>query len=89
MREQTISVAEAKKHFSEILSKVAYGKEQVLITKRGKPMARLIPANQAERHLGESKGWLDDEDPFFEIMDQIVRDRIKHIPRVLKQGLPE
>jgi len=50
MNEQTISVADAKKHFSELLGKVAHGKEQILITKRGKPMARLVPAEQADSH---------------------------------------
>ena len=56
MNEQTISVAEAKKHFSELIGKVAYGKTQILITKRGRPMARLVPAEQSERHLAEVKG---------------------------------
>ena len=84
MSEQTISVAEAKKHLSELLGKVAFGKERILITKRGKPMARLVPAEQEDNHLSKARGWLDDNDPFFEGIDQIIRDRKKHIPRVLK-----
>jgi len=31
MREETIGVAEAKKHFSELLGRVAYGKKQILL----------------------------------------------------------
>ncbi len=84
MEEQTVSVAEAKKHFSELLGKVAYGKEQILITKRGLPMVRLVPVEQSERHLGEVKGWLDENDPFFDTINGIVRNRKSHIPRVLK-----
>jgi len=61
MNEQTIIVAEAKKHFSELLGKVAFGKKQILITKRDKPMARLVPAEQHEWHLAEAKGWLDEK----------------------------
>ena len=51
MTEKTINVAEAKKHFSELLGQVAYGKKHVLITKRGKPMARLVPADEIDNHL--------------------------------------
>ena len=40
MNEESINVAKAKKHLSELLGRVAYEKQQILITKRGKPMAR-------------------------------------------------
>ena len=39
---------EAKTHLSSLLARVARG-EEVLITKRGKPMARLVPAVQGDR----------------------------------------
>ena len=87
MNEQTISVAEAKKHFSELLGKVAYGKEQILITKRGQPMARLVPADHTERHLGDVKGWLDEKDPFFDAIDRIIKERKSHSSRILKGKL--
>ncbi|MHC1727229.1 MAG: type II toxin-antitoxin system Phd/YefM family antitoxin [Syntrophobacteraceae bacterium] len=83
MIRKTINIAEAKKHLSELLGRVAYGGEQIVITKRGKPMARLAPVTPESRHLAEAKGWLDDEDDFFEAIGQIVGDRRKHIPRVL------
>ena len=35
MIEETVNVAEAKKHFSELLGRVAYGNQQIVITKRG------------------------------------------------------
>lgn len=85
MNEKIVNVAEAKKHFSELLGQVAYGKKQILITKRGKPMARLVPAEQNERHLGSARGWLNKDDSFFETMDRIVKNRSAHIPRVLQQ----
>lgn len=89
MNEETINVAEAKKHFSELLGRVAYGKKHILITKRGKPMARLVPAEEADRHLSEAQGWLDDEDLFFDAIDRIVKDRLMHVPRLLQEKLPE
>ncbi len=39
------SVAEAKAHLSALLEQVARG-EEVTLTKRGKPVARIVPAEQ-------------------------------------------
>jgi prevent-host-death family protein len=89
MTRKTISVAEAKKHLSELLGRVAYGGEQIVITKRGKPLARLVPATEESKHLAEAKGWLNDEDDFFEVIDHIVEDRDKHVPRVLNRQVVE
>ena len=85
MPDETINVAEAKKHFSEILGRVAFGKKHILITKRGKPMARLVPADETHMHLSDAKGWLADDDPFFDTIDMIIQDRSKHVPRALKE----
>ncbi len=84
MTRKTISVAEAKKHLSELLGRVAFGGEQIVITKRGKPMAKLVPAIEESEHLADARGWLNDEDDFFKTIDHIIEDRDKHIPRVIK-----
>lgn len=44
----TIGAFEAKTHLSSLLDRVAGG-EDVLITKHGKPVARLIKAEQVDR----------------------------------------
>jgi prevent-host-death family protein len=41
----TVGVLEAKKHFSDILDRVARG-EKVTIARRGVPVALLVPARQ-------------------------------------------
>jgi len=84
MIEVTVNIAKAKKQFSELLGQVAFGKKHILITKRGKPMARLVPADEIDAHLSQAKGWLEDDDPFFDAIDGIVKDRGKHISRILK-----
>ncbi len=84
LSERTVNVAEAKKHFSALLGQVAYGKEQILIMKRGKPMARMVPVEEKELHLGNANGWLENDDAFFDLMDRIVADRSKHVPRIVK-----
>jgi len=84
MTNREVGVAEAKKHLSELLGRVAYGGERIVISKRGKPMAVLIPPTEPteEGHLSKVEGWLDPDDQFFETMDQIVSERAAHIPRV-------
>ncbi len=43
-----VGAFEAKTHLSALLDKVSRG-EEVLITKRGKAVARLVPAEQADQ----------------------------------------
>ena len=47
-------------------------------------MARLVPADEIDLHLSKAKGWLE-EDPFFVDIGRIVKDRAKHVPRILKE----
>jgi prevent-host-death family protein len=89
MSRKTMSVAEAKKHLSELLGRVAFGKEEFVITKRGKPMAKLIPADEGGKHLSEARGWLDEGDVFFQTMDCIVEDRSKRVPRAIAERTEE
>jgi prevent-host-death family protein len=58
MVNKQFSVAEAKKHFSEILSRVAYGREHITILKRGKPFATIVPPHETpeENHLSKVQG---------------------------------
>lgn len=87
-REETINVAEAKKHLSNLLGRVAFGGETILIMRRGRPMAKLIPPDEqpAEQGLGSVRGWLSDDDPFLAEVDEIVTTRARHRPRTLGRG---
>jgi prevent-host-death family protein len=78
-----VSVAEAKQHLADLLGRVAYGKEWVMITRRGRPMAVLVPPDQlrGKRHVADARGWLDGRDPFFKSVEQIVERRLTHRPR--------
>lgn len=44
---------DAKTHFSEIIQKVCQG-EEYLITKNGKPVARILPPETSENRIKES-----------------------------------
>ncbi|MDH4099727.1 MAG: type II toxin-antitoxin system prevent-host-death family antitoxin [Nitrospirota bacterium] len=74
MHREAVSIAEAKSHFSELINKVAYGHEEIIITKRGKPIA-VISAPSEKKGLASAKGWLDEKDPFFKTVDEIVEKR--------------
>lgn len=82
--EERLNVAAAKRCFSDLLGRVAYGGETILITRRGRPMARLVPVGPREPgHLADAQGWLDDGDSFFDEIEAIVARRIEHPSRVL------
>jgi prevent-host-death family protein len=88
MINKEMSVAEAKKHFSDLLGRVAYGGERVTILKMGKTNAVMVPPTQVpgEEHVSKIEGWLEPDDPFFKAIDQIVCDRADHLPRVSKSS---
>lgn len=62
---QTVNIHEAKTHLSRLVEEVASG-EEIIIAKAGKPMARLVPLDNApkKRRLGLLKGQLDVPEDF-------------------------
>jgi prevent-host-death family protein len=44
-----VSAAQAKAHLSDLMAKVAYGGEQYIIERRGKPLAALVSVDDLER----------------------------------------
>jgi prevent-host-death family protein len=72
---ETLSVAETRRRFAEVLGKVTYGSEEFIITRKGKPVARIVPyvapPVDRPRTLVEVKGWLDPKDSFFQALASI------------------
>lgn len=81
---KTVTTAELKRRLSEFLGEVSYRKESIIVTRRGRPIAQLCPYSGESPHPGRVRGWLDDSDPFFSIMEGIVKDRQNHTPRSLE-----
>lgn len=88
-----ISVAEAKRRFSDIVNQVVYHRKRFVIARRGKPMVGLVPASEmtetAEKTSSETprKGflaltglWQDYED-LDQIVQEIYRQRENEKPR--------
>ena len=79
-----MSVADAKKHLSELMSRVAYNKERFLIERRGKPMAALVSADDLARleqvpktgqGLLSAVGACADFDEWDQMVEEIYRQR--------------
>lgn len=82
---RTVTTAELKSRLSEFLGAVSFRKETLIVTRRGRPIAQLCPySGEPPAHLSRVRGWLDDSDPFFSIMEGIVADRVRHTPRSLE-----
>ena len=79
------SIAETKANFSELVSEVAYTGQSIIITERGRPMAKPVPVDEEDTtHIGDIAGWLDADNPFFDRVDEIVDERQQHLPRLVK-----
>ncbi len=56
-----ISTADARKNFADIVNKVAYGKESIVLTRRGQEIAALISIEELEL-LQQIEDYIDIED---------------------------
>ena len=44
----TVSVSQARETFADLINRVAYRNERVLVTRRGRPIAAIVPIEQVE-----------------------------------------
>ena len=79
-----MSVADAKKNLSELMSRAAYNNERFLIQRRGKPMAALVSVEDlarlekepaAPKGLMAAVGALADFDGLDSMIEEIYRQR--------------
>lgn len=61
--DQIVNVWEAKTHLSKMLEDVARGQE-IVIARRGEPVAKLVPIQRANRELGFAAGLIRMTDDF-------------------------
>jgi len=86
MHREEVSIAEAKTHFSELINKVVYGHEEIVITKRGKPVAVISTPEVKGKGLASVSGWLDEKDPYFKELETVVEKRHKQGLRAAAKG---
>ena len=90
---RTVSVAEAKRDFSEVMTRAAHKGERFIIARRGKPMAALVsmedlrqlaPASEKPRGLLASAGaWSD-----FRNLDQVIEEIYRSRRRAMDRKVP-
>ncbi len=86
MTKKTIPLARAKSQLSELVVRAAFAGEEFIITRRGRPAARLGPIRTREEKsdLADVRGWLSDEDPLFTRLQELRRRSRGRKPRVLR-----
>ena len=57
----TISTADARKDFADIINQVSYGSEQILLTRRGKEVAAIVSVEELKL-LQKIEDYIDIED---------------------------
>ena len=74
----TISTAEARKNFSDIVNKVAYGAEPIILTRRGEEIAALISMREMEllRRIEDCMDIEDAEKALAEAGDSIPAEEV-------------
>ena len=80
LKTERMSVAEVKRHFSDVMAKVVYGDTRVVVERRGRPMVVISPANERAEPVGPKVAEIFDKagpegDAFAEFMDQVVAQR--------------
>lgn len=67
---ESVNIAEAKAKLSALVDRAAAG-EEIILSKAGRPVARLMPlAEQMPRQPGVRKHWKIPDDLFLEPMDE-------------------
>ncbi|MFU2210944.1 type II toxin-antitoxin system Phd/YefM family antitoxin [Solidesulfovibrio sp. C21] len=55
--ESRMSAADARERFAEVVNRAAYGKERIIVSRRGKPVAAVVPMDDLLLLLGlEERG---------------------------------
>jgi prevent-host-death family protein len=70
----TISTADARKDFADIINQVSYGSEQIMLTRRGKEVAAIISVEEL-RLLQKIEDYIDIEDA-----QKVLSEAGKNIP---------
>jgi prevent-host-death family protein len=79
MRMESIPLTKAKARFSSLVDRLIHLKEHIVITKRGKPVAALVPYEEWERRASDGAGGLAAVAPPTEDYDAEIDTMIEEI----------
>lgn len=86
MKQNEVTVAQAKARLPELLRRIELTGERIVIIRRSKPIAQIIPvaeetAQPKEDWITTAWGLLADAPEVSEAIDEIYRNRQNHTPR--------
>ncbi len=78
---QTLSLKDVRDQLSDLVSRVAYGDQKVVITKFGKPVAALVTFEDYEKLMNPAKRFTKEEwEKGFSLMDK-ARENTRKYPQ--------
>lgn len=87
---QTLPLKDVRDQLSDLVSRVAYGDQKVVITKFGKPVAALVTFEDYERIMNPAKRFTKEEwDKGFSLMDKARANTKKYPQEEVKQAIDE
>lgn len=91
---QTLPLKNVRNQLSELISRVAYGDQKVVITKFGKPVAALVTFRDFEKMMNPAKRFTKEEwEKGFTLMDKARANAKKYpqaeVERVIIQTISE
>lgn len=85
-RSQKITVTMAVREFADLVNRVHYGKESIVLTKGNKEVAQILPLKPQEYYCKDLKSLLEKESP---LSPQEQRDLLKDIKKSKEEFVPE
>lgn len=87
---QTLPLKDVREQLSDLVSRVAYGDQKVVITKFGKPVAALVTFEDYERIMNPAKRFTKEEwDKGFSLMDKARANTKKYPREEVEQAIDE
>lgn len=85
---QTLPLREVRDQLSDLVSRVAYGDQKVVITKFGKPVAALVTFEDYERIMNPAKRFTKEEwEKGFSLMDKARANTKKYPQEEVEQAI--
>lgn len=87
---QTLPLKDVREQLSDLVSRVAYGDQKIVITKFGKPVAALVTFKDYEKIMNPAKRYTKEEwDKGFMLMDKARVNTKKYPQKVVEKTIDQ
>lgn len=85
---QTLTLKNVREQLSDLVSKVAYGDQKIVITKFGKPVAALVTFEDYKKIMNPAERYTKEEwDKGFALIDKARANTKKYAPKEIEQAI--